>query len=123
GQACRPSESSNKRTGCPTILVGAQADRGTPTLTLEDLEAFCRERGISGYLSTSSKAGWGLDELIQRMKELIPWEDKPATVTTVTFKRIKDYVLKLKERQEGQPVIVAPPRLRRQLEQTDADWQ
>jgi len=120
GQACRPSESGNKRAGCPTILVGAQADRGTPTLTLEDLEAFCRERGISGYLSTSAKEGWGLEELIRRMKELIPWEDKPATVTTVTFKRIKDYVLKLKE---SQPVIVGPPELRQQLEQTDADWQ
>ena len=106
-----------------TILVGAQADRGTPTLTLEELEAFCHQRGISGYLSTSAKAGSGLDELIQRMKDLIPWEDKAATVTTVTFKRIKDYVLKLKERQEGQPVIVDPAGLRQQLEQMDASWQ
>ena len=32
------------------------------------------------------------------MKELIPWDNKPATVTTETFKRIKDYVLELKER-------------------------
>ena len=31
------------------------------------------------------------------MKALIPWDDKPATVTTETFKRIKDYVLGLKE--------------------------
>ena len=31
------------------------------------------------------------------MKARIPWEQKPATVTTQTFKRIKDYVLTLKE--------------------------
>ncbi len=123
GQGDRQSELSNKQTGCHTILVGAQADRGTPTLTSDDLEEFCRQRGISGYLSTSAKEGWGLEELTGRMKELIAWEDKPATVTTVTFKRIKDYVLKLKENQKGQPVIVSPQELRRQLEQTDARWE
>ncbi len=123
GQASQPSESGSRRAGCPTILVGAQADRGTPTLTLEDLEAFCHERGISGYLSTSALTGLGLEELIGRMKELVAWEDKPATVTTVTFKRIKDYVLKLKENLEGQPVIVNPPELRQQLERTDTNWQ
>ncbi len=123
GQDSRRPGLIDRRAGCPTILVGAQADRGTPALTLEDLEAFCRQRGLSGYLGTSAKAGWGLDELIQFMKELIVWEDKPATVTTVTFKRIKDYILKLKERLEGQPVIVSPSELRGQLEGTDANWQ
>jgi small GTP-binding protein len=123
GQARRLSDSSDQPTGCPTILVGAQADRGTPTLTLEDLEAFCQARGISGYLSTSAKAGWNIEELLQRMKELIPWEGKAATVTTVTFKRIKDYVLRLKEGDAARAVIVTLPGLRRQLEQTDADWQ
>ena len=123
GQVSRPSESINKQADCPTILVGAQADRGTSTLTSDDLEAFCRQRGISGYLSTSALKGWGLDELTQRMKELIAWEDKPATVTTVTFKRIKDYVLKLKENLEQQPVIVRPLELHQQLEKIDADWQ
>lgn len=122
-QVARESESNNKRAGCSTILVGAQADRGTPTLTAEDLETFCRQRGISGYLSTSALTGLGLEALTGRMKELVAWEDKPATVTTVSFKRIKDYVLKLKESLEGQPVIVSPPKLRQQLEQTDATWQ
>jgi GTPase SAR1 family protein len=123
GRACRPADSDGKQAGCRTILVGAQADRGTPTLTVEELEEFCRRRGISGYLSTSAKEGRGLGELVGRMKELIPWDDKPATTTTVTFKRIKDYVLELKEGQEGQPVLVTPEELRRQLEGTDAGWQ
>jgi hypothetical protein len=64
-----------------------------------------------------------LDELVGRMKDLIAWDDKPATVTTITFKRIKDYVLKLKENLEGRPVIESPPELRGQLEGTDAGWQ
>jgi GTPase SAR1 family protein len=131
GRESGARESDGRRVGCRTILVGAQADRGSPTLTLEDLEEFCRRRGIGdygrdigGYVSTSAKEDWGLDELVGRMKELIPWEEKSATVTTLTFKRIKDYVLKLKEsREEERPVIVRPRELRRQLERTDADWQ
>ncbi len=123
GQAPSTPESGSRRAGCSTILVGAQADRGTPTLTIEDLEVFCRQRGISGYLSTSARTGLGMEELTRRMKDLVAWDDKPATVTTVTFKRIKDYVLKLKENLEGQPVIVNPSELRRQLEQTDEGWQ
>ena len=56
------------------------------------------------------------------MKSLIPWEDKPATVTTATFKRIKDYVLSLKETESERQTIVTPDELRERLEATDADW-
>ena len=123
GRAVGPTNLGARRASCLIILVGAQADRGTPTLTVDELEEFCRQRGISGYISTSAKAGQGLDELTQRMNALIPWDDKPATVTTVTFKRIKDYVLRLKENRDEQPVVVSPQDLRYQLEQTKADWQ
>jgi WD40 repeat protein/GTPase SAR1 family protein len=111
----------------PTILVAARSDRGSPTLAHEELESFCRARGIAGYVRTSAKAGEGLDELFARMKTLIPWEDKPATVTTATFKRIKDYVLGLKESKAseaaGQPAIVSAEELRARLERSDPDWQ
>ena len=40
------------------------------------------------------------------MQDLIPWDDKPATVTTETFKRIKDFVLNLKENPPAQKVIL-----------------
>jgi small GTP-binding protein len=107
----------------PIVLVAARADRGAPTLTDEELHAFCEQRGLRGYVRTSAKAGEGLEELIERMKGLIPWEDKPATVTTVTFKRVKDFVLNLKEHAEGKPVIVGWAGLREQLAQTDAAWE
>lgn len=109
---------------CQTILVGARADRGEARLTQEELDDFCRQRGIrGGYLPTSAKEGQGLDDLLRRMKERIPWEQKPATVTTLTFKRIKDYVLKLKENRRRRKVIVSPQDLRKQLEKTDRAWQ
>ena len=110
------------RGACPIILVAAQTDRGSCTLTQKELEALCRKHSIAGPIHTSALTGVGVTELIDRMKTMIPWDDKPATVTTTTFKRIKDYVLGLKETEADGQSIVTPEELRRRLEATDADW-
>ena len=124
GSSGQETEGGEAQKLCPTILVGARADRGEARLTQEELDEFCRQRGISGgYLSTSAKYAIGLDDLLRRMKEQIPWEQKPATVTTVTFKRIKDYVLGMKENRRIRKVIVSPQDLRVRLEETDGAWE
>jgi small GTP-binding protein len=64
---------------CPIILVAAQTDRGSCSLTPEELKAFCQKHGIVGPIATSAATGEGMAELVGRMKSLIPWEDKPAT--------------------------------------------
>ncbi|HXH39669.1 MAG TPA: TIR domain-containing protein [Thermoanaerobaculia bacterium] len=107
---------------CPIILVAAQSDRGSCSLTPEELRAFCQRHGIVGPIETSAATGLGMEDLVERMKSLIPWEEKAATVTTTTFKRIKDYVLGLKEGKDQQ-TIVTPGELRGRLEATDDDWQ
>ena len=111
------------RTGqshCPIILVAAQTDRGTSTLTPEELTAFCQSHGIVGPITTSALTGLGIEDLIERMKSLILWKDKAATVTTATFKRIKDYVLGLKGTESQ--TIVTHDELRERLEATDTEW-
>ena len=105
---------------CPIILVAAQTDRGTSPLTPEELNSFCQSYGIVGPIATSAVTGIGIDELIEQMKSLIPWEDKATTVTTATFKQIKDYVLGLKGTESQ--TIVTPYELRESLEATDAKW-
>jgi len=107
---------------CPIILVAAQTDRGTCSLTPEELSAFCRRNGIEGPIATSALTGLGFDQLVERMKSLVAWDEKPATVTTATFKRIKDYVLGLKETKSNGQIIVTPEELRARLEATDAGW-
>jgi small GTP-binding protein len=107
---------------CPIILVAAQTDRGTCSLTPDELRAFCRKHGIEGPITTSALTGLGFQQLVERMKSMIPWDDKPATVTTTTFKRIKDYVLGLKEAKSDGQIIVTPKELRGRLEASDADW-
>lgn len=88
------------------LLVAARCDRGDATLTREELEIFCNQRGIRGYCPTSAKDGQGVNELVKQMKTLIPWSEKPATITTATFKRIKDYVLDLKENPRRRKVVL-----------------
>jgi small GTP-binding protein len=108
---------------CPLILVGARTDRGDARLTEEELNLFCRQREIAGgYVATSAKEGLGLADLLQRMKDQIPWEQKSATVTTITFKRIKEYVLALKQDPKLKRVIVTIGELRGLLEKTADDW-
>lgn len=108
---------------CPTILVAAQADRGTCSLTPEELRAFSEKHGIVGPIAISAATGLGIEELVEQMKLLIPWDEKPATVTTTTFKRIKDYALGLKEREPDGEIIVTSEELRRRLQATDGNWQ
>jgi len=108
---------------CPIILVAAQTDRGTCSLTPEELAAFCQKNGIVGPIATSAATGMGVEELVERMKSLIPWEDKATTVTTTTFKRIKNYILSLKEGTRNDEALVTTIELRARLEDIDPGWQ
>ena len=107
----------------PAVLVGARVDRGGPALSQQELDQFCKRYAIGGgYIGTSALKGDGLDTLLETLKEQIPWNEMTATVTTVTFKRIKDFVLALKEKPDRKGVLVTPNALRDQLERTDQDW-
>lgn len=107
-----------------SILVGARTDRGTSTLTDDEIKAYCERNGISGgYITTSALNGDGLTELIERLKAQIPWDQMTTTVTTVTFKRIKEFVLALKEKPKRDYVQVQPNELRQQLQATDKEWE
>jgi small GTP-binding protein len=106
----------------PAVLVGARVDRGAPAISQQELDQFCQRYAIGGgYVSTSALKGEGLDDLLEILKQLIPWDQMTATVTTVTFKRIKDYVLALKEKPDRTGVLVNPVALREQL-QVDPNW-
>ncbi|MGW3123835.1 WD40 domain-containing protein [Streptomyces sp. NPDC001107] len=105
------------------VLVGARVDRGAPAVSHQELEQFCQQHEISGgYVSTSAVSGEGLDTLMEMLRGQIQWERMTTTVTTVTFKRIKEFVLALKEQPDRGGVLLVPADLRRQLQATDSDW-
>ena len=107
----------------PSVLVGARVDRGAPVLSHEELKQFCEKYGVSGgYIGTSAKTGEGIDGLIEIVREQIPWQEKITTITTTTFKKIKEFILSLKEKPDRKGVLVKPADLRSMLEVTDAEW-
>jgi small GTP-binding protein len=109
---------------CNSILVGARTDRGMSTLFEDELRTYCERNSIcGGYIPTSALNGNGLTELMETIKTHIPWDEMTATVTTQTFKRIKEYVLALKEETECNNPLVHPDELRAQLQAKDQDWQ
>jgi small GTP-binding protein len=103
------------RYGRDILLVAARSDRGTSRLTAEELNEFCAKRGIKGHVTTSARTGQGLDEVVKRVRELIRWENRTTTVTTSTFKRVRDYILRIKEERHVEHVIVRPEDLRVRL--------
>lgn len=105
--------------GREVILVAARVDRGSPRLSAAELAAFCAERGIRHYQATSALAGDGLPELLDLMRATVRWDARPTTVTTATFKWIKDIVLGLKEEKRREGVILSPAELREQLDGDD----
>jgi small GTP-binding protein len=101
---------------CPKILVAARIDRGTPVLTDEELDAFCQRVGIAGgCIKTSARENEGVDELLERIKKTIQWDLKTAVSTDAMFKRIKDFVLTLKESRTRKQVLYTPAELRNAL--------
>ena len=107
----------------PVVLVGARVDRGAPSLSQQELDQFCQRYGIrGGYISTSAKSNEGVEALLEKLKAQIPWDEMTATVTTITFKRIKEYVLALKEKPDREGVLVNPHALRMQVQATDQGW-
>ncbi|WP_173076791.1 TIR domain-containing protein [Phytohabitans rumicis] len=105
----------NGRLRRPVILVAARSDRGTSRLAPEEVELFCAQTGVQGCVTTSAFTGEGLPGLVERMRDAIAWDRRPTTVTTETFKRIKDYVLGLKEQGRPDQVILTPAELRHRL--------
>jgi GTPase SAR1 family protein len=104
------------------ILVAARTDRGTSTLTVDELLEFCAaEKVTGGYIATSALTSSGVAELVERMKAAIDWDGMSATVTTATFNRVKEFILRLK--QSGTGVLLTQSQLAERFRESDPTWQ
>jgi WD40 repeat protein len=98
--------------GPPSALVAARADRGTARISNEEIAAFCQQKGLRAHFYSSAKSGEGVDDIVTWIANNINWDDKPSTITTTTFKIVKDHVLSLKEsRQGGEDIVLSIPEL------------
>ncbi|UCH97827.1 MAG: hypothetical protein JSV88_13500, partial [Candidatus Aminicenantes bacterium] len=87
---------------CPRLLVAGRVDRGAPTVTDGDIQAFLKEHGFSAYVATSANTGEGIKELHSAITQSIPWDKLPVTRSPELWKKIREYLLK---RRKGKNVL------------------
>lgn len=80
-------------------LVAARTDRGGTAVGTARIEQAVRQYGFDGFVETSAKEGWGVDELVRRAREAIDWDAMPVVSSTALFQSIKDFVLE--EKRQG----------------------
>ncbi len=78
------------------LLVAARIDVGGLPASKERIEAFARENGFAQFIPTSAYTGEGCDELMEAIRQGIPWDEVPKLTTTGTLATLRDYVASLK---------------------------
>jgi GTPase SAR1 family protein len=79
------------------FLVAARADRGTAAVSQERIRATVEALGFDGYLETSAKEGWGVDDLVRSVRDGIDWDALPVVSSNELFEAIRDFVLEEKK--------------------------
>jgi GTPase SAR1 family protein len=80
-------------------LVAARTDRGGTAVSTGRIDQAVRAFGFDGFVETSAKEGWGVDELVRTVRDAIDWDALPVVTSTALFQSIKDFLLE--EKQQG----------------------
>ena len=111
---------------CARLLIAGRVDRGYPTATEKDIEAFRRLHGFEQFVATSAKTGQGINEVREAIHQAIRWELLPVTSSPELWKQIREYILK---RRNGRYVLTTSKALRaafrrqhKGVEFTEADF-
>jgi len=88
--------------GCPKLLVAGRIDRGHPTVTADDIEAFRQQHGYQRFIATSAKTKQGIEETRESIQQAIPWDKLPVTSSPELWKQIRGYLL---NRRSGRYVL------------------
>jgi small GTP-binding protein len=91
------------------LLVAARIDVGGLPAGKERIETFVRDNNFAQFIPTSASTGEGCEELLEAIRQGIPWSEVPKVTTTTTLRAMRDYVARLKGEKNGQPG--APARL------------
>ncbi|HUQ55351.1 TIR domain-containing protein [Lentzea sp.] len=81
------------------LLVAARADRGTAAVSQDRIRETMQAFGFEGYVETSAKEGWGVDDLVRAVRDGIDWDALPVVSSNELFEAIKDFVVE--EKQQG----------------------
>jgi small GTP-binding protein len=83
---------TNTRKKLIKFLVASRSDVGGLPAGVERIDAFVRENGFAGFFRTSAKTGQGCDELLQAIRQAIPWNDLPSVSSPEVLRKLRDFV-------------------------------
>lgn len=93
------------------LLIASRIDVGGLPAGRERIEAFARDNGFEKLIPTSASTGEGCAELLDAIRNGIPWDEIPKVTTPRVLMAVRDYVAKLKG--EKSDTVVEVDRTRR----------
>jgi WD40 repeat protein len=107
----------------PIILVETRQDHWGRRLDEEEARLLCQRLGVTGgYIATSASTRQGLDQLLNQIRALLPWQDISQQVDWALFERARSYMESLKAQAETAPLLLALPHLAQEMESDNLGW-
>jgi small GTP-binding protein len=83
------------------LLVASRTDVGGLPASKKRIEAFVQENDFARFIPTSAFTGDGCAELLEAIRQAIPWNEVPKVSTTITLAALRDFVARLKGEKGG----------------------
>jgi small GTP-binding protein len=87
------------------FLVSSRCDVSPPSVNQNEINMILTKYGLHSYLRTSACTGEGIEKLIERLMESIPWKQLPRTSTPRLFQITRELLLIRKE--QGYTLILS----------------
>lgn len=83
------------------FLVSSRSDVSTVTVDRNQINQILAKYGLDEYIRTSAKTGEGVEQLFQKLLQLIHWQELPRTTTPKLFQVVREFLLESKESGEA----------------------
>ncbi|MDK9699877.1 MAG: AAA-like domain-containing protein [bacterium] len=80
------------------ILVASRVDVGNSRISKSAITSFMSEHNYVDYIETSAKTGVGVDLLLNKINDSIPWHLLPSISSPPIFMRLRDEVIELRDK-------------------------
>jgi small GTP-binding protein len=97
----RVLDQARTNTKLKKLLIASRIDVGGLPAGKERIEAFRLENGFAQFIPTSASTGEGCNELLEAIRNGIPWDGLPKVTTTATLAALRNFLARLKSEQSS----------------------
>jgi GTPase SAR1 family protein/DNA-directed RNA polymerase subunit RPC12/RpoP len=85
------------------LLVAGRCDRGGMMISRGLIDQFRQDHRFGPYIESSAQTGLGCDDLARAIVDQIDWDAIPYTVSPDTFRKLKEVIVRIKDRTYSTP--------------------